>query len=98
MPSAAIAVLAAAHLFDYGSFLVMTSRHGLAAELNPIVVALAQTVGLPGLTVAKIGAVALCAAVVLLIAPKRRKLAVMVLTVGIVTGFVGGLSNVATAF
>ncbi len=96
MPLASIAVLAAAHLFDFGSFLVMTSRHGLAAEFNPVVVALAQSVGLPGLTVAKIGAVVLLASVVLIIAPKRRKLATSVLVIGIATGLLGGISNVAS--
>ncbi len=64
LPTAAIAALAAAHLFDFGSFLIMTSRHGLAAEFNPLVVGLAQSVGRPGLTLAKFGAVVLLGAVV----------------------------------
>ncbi len=96
LPTAAIAALAAAHLFDFGSFLIMTSRHGLAAEFNPLVVALAQSVGLPGLTLAKIGAVVLLGAVVVIIAPKRRKLATSVLVIGIATGLLGGISNVAS--
>ena len=36
----------------------MIERHGLDAELNPIVVALADNVGLIGLTLVKVGAVA----------------------------------------
>lgn len=65
MPLIAFAALAAAHLFDFVSFIVMTGRHGLAAELNPIVVALAEGYGLPGLTVAKIAAVLLLGSVFL---------------------------------
>ena len=44
----ALIVLVAAHAFDYFSFLVMTAKHGMAAELNPIVVTLAQRVRAAG--------------------------------------------------
>jgi hypothetical protein len=37
---AALVFLAVAQLFDYVSFMVMIEQHGLAAELNPIVVTL----------------------------------------------------------
>jgi hypothetical protein len=50
---------ASGHLFHFASFVVMTSRHGLAAELDPVVVALAEGFGLPGLTLAKVASVAL---------------------------------------
>jgi len=36
-----------------GTFLFMILRHGLSAEFNPVVVAVAQDYGLPGLTIAK---------------------------------------------
>ncbi|MEO7119400.1 MAG: hypothetical protein ABIZ34_10555 [Candidatus Limnocylindrales bacterium] len=93
---AALAALAVAHLFDFSSFLVMTSRHGLQAEFNPVVVALAQDFGLPGLTIAKIGSVVLLATVVFLLREKYRKVATMVLVIGIVAGLTGGISNVAS--
>jgi hypothetical protein len=92
----AIAVLAAAHLFDLVSFIVMTSRHGLSAEANPVVVKLAEQAGLPGLTLAKLFAVILGASVFMVLAPKRPKLASTVLIFGIAAGVVGGITNVAS--
>ncbi|MCY7419821.1 MAG: hypothetical protein LH650_15270 [Chloroflexi bacterium] len=96
MPLIALGILAVAQMFDYVSFMVMIERHGLAAELNPIVVALANNVGLLGLTLVKAGAVLFLAFAVLLLMPRRRHVAVGVLSVGIVLGVVGGVSNVMT--
>jgi hypothetical protein len=92
----AVAVLAAAHLFDLLSFLVMTGRHGIQAEANPVVQRLAVELGLPGLTFAKIVAVVLGASVFIVLGPKRPRLAMVVLFFGIAAGVVGGLSNVAS--
>ncbi len=92
----ALIVLVVAHAFDYVSFLVMTSKHGLVAELNPIVVALAQEFGLAGLTLAKLGSVAFLAGVVILAAPQRRKVAGALLVIGISAGMIGGISNIAS--
>jgi hypothetical protein len=92
----AIGFLALAQFFDYVSFLMMTARHGLAAELNPLVVLMAQNVGLPGLTVAKAAAVVMAAATILIVGRRHPRLAVGVLFVGSVAGLVGGISNVAT--
>jgi hypothetical protein len=96
LPVTAIGLLVAAHVFDYVTFLVMTGRHGLNAELNPIVVALADSVGLPGLTVAKVASVVLLASVVTVLMPHRRKWATMILAIGIAVGIVGGISNIAS--
>jgi hypothetical protein len=96
MTLVALGVLAVAQLFDYVSFMVMIERHGLAAELNPIVVALADNVGLLGLTLVKAGAVIFLAFAVLLLMPRRRNVATAVLSVGVVLGVVGGVSNVLT--
>ena len=97
MPQAiALTVLALAHLFDYTSFLLMVDRHGLAAEANPVVVLIAQAAGLPGLTLAKVVTVGLAALLMLLIAPRRKRLAIGLLVFGISAGLVGGLSNIAT--
>ncbi|HSH21486.1 MAG TPA: hypothetical protein VK992_02560 [Candidatus Caenarcaniphilales bacterium] len=92
----AIIVLALAHAFDYVSFILMTKRHGLEAELNPLVILLAQNVGLPGLTVAKVAAVVLAAVAILIIARRRPRVAMAVMVLGSVAGLVGGLSNVMT--
>jgi hypothetical protein len=92
----ALVILALAHLFDYASFLVMVDRHGLAAEANPIVVEIAQIAGLPGLTLAKVVTVTFAALLMILIAPRRRRVAMGLLLFGIAAGMVGGISNVAT--
>ena len=97
MPQAfSLAVLALAHLFDYTSFLVMIERHGMAAEANPVVIVLADQVGLVGLTIAKVVTVAFAALLMIVIAPRRRRLATGLLIFGISAGLVGGISNVAT--
>lgn len=92
----ALIFLALAHAFDYVTFLVMTSKHGLAAELNPVVVGLAEQFGLPGLTIAKLGSVAFLAGVVILAAPQRRKVAGALVVIGISVGVLGGVSNIAS--
>jgi hypothetical protein len=93
---AALAALALAHFFDWASFLVLMSRHGLAAEANPIVVRIAEQTGIPGLTLAKIATVAFAAILMAVIAPRRRRLAMSLLVFGIAAGLVGGISNVAS--
>jgi hypothetical protein len=96
MPLLALVALAAAHLFDYFSFLAMVGRHGLGAEANPVVIGLVDEWGLPGLTLAKILAVFLAALVAVGLFRRRPKLALMVMAFGVLAGVVGGLSNVAT--
>jgi len=92
----AIGVLAIAHFFDWATFLVLMSKHGLAAEANPIVIRIAQAAGIPGLTLAKIATVAFASALMLMIAPRRPKLAYALVIFGVAAGVVGGLSNVAS--
>jgi hypothetical protein len=98
MPVAALSVmLIAAHVFDFATFLFMTSRHGLAAELNPFVVFLAQDFGLPGVTLAKIGSVAFLAVMALVLRRVQHgRSAIVLLAVGVVAGLVGGFSNIAS--
>ena len=92
----ALIFLVAAHAFDYVTFLIMTSKHGMAAELNPVVVGLATQFGLPGLTVAKLGSVAFLAGVIILAAPQRRRVAGALAVIGITIGIFGGMSNNAS--
>lgn len=89
----AIGLLALAHVFDWVTFMVMVNRHTLAAEANPLVKHLAEQLGMPGLTFAKIVAVWLGAAVFAILIPKNRKLAMLVLVFGVGAGIVGGVSN-----
>jgi hypothetical protein len=90
----AIFILVIAHFFDWASFVVMISRHGLGAEGNPLVVHVATEWGLTGLTLTKIAAVALSCAVFAVLLPKNRKLAMLVLAFGVLAGTFGTLSNV----
>jgi hypothetical protein len=92
----ALGVLTLAHLFDWASFLVMIGRHGLGAEANPIVVTLFEEAGVPGVTLAKLATVAFAALLALLLAPKRRRMAMALLSFGMLAGFVGVISNIAT--
>ena len=69
------AARAGTQLFDYVSFMVMIERHGLAAELNPIVVTLHQNVGLVGLTVVKASAVVFLASTAVLLMTRRTNVA-----------------------
>jgi hypothetical protein len=93
---AALVLLAFAQLFDYVSFMVMIEEHGLAAELNPIVVTILQQVGMIGLTVVKASAVVFLASTATLLMTRRPNVAFGVLLVGIILGIVGGVSNVMT--
>ena len=92
----ALGVLTLAHFFDWASFLIMVGRHGLGAEANPIVVKLFEEAGVPGVTLAKLATVAFAALLVVLLAPKRRRMAMVLLSFGMIAGFVGGISNIAT--
>ena len=96
MPVAAFAVLVGAQFFDYASFVVMIARHGLEAELDPVVVTIAEASGLPGLTLLKVAAAVLVVAVVAVRARRSRRLGTAVLAVGVAAGLLGGISNVAT--
>jgi hypothetical protein len=91
-----LTILGLAHFFDWATFVIMMGRHGLAAEANPLVVRIAEMTGLPGLTLAKVATVTFAAVLMLLIAPKRPKVAFSLLVFGILAGMVGGISNVAS--
>jgi hypothetical protein len=92
---AVLAVLALAHFFDWASFLVMIARHGLGAEANPIVVTLIEETGVTGVTLAKVATVAFAGLAAVVIAPRRRRMAMALLAFGVAAGVVGALSNIA---
>jgi adenine deaminase len=96
MAAAGLALLIIAHLADYTTFLVMVHRHGTGAELNPIVTSLISEWGLSLLTVAKFSTVLLLASVVIIVGRTRPRMAAGVLTIGILVGGLGALSNLAT--
>ncbi len=95
-----LAALLAAQLFDFGTFTLMVSRHGIAAEMNPIVAQGFDAFGLPILVVVKLALVVLLGSIVVLLArdgPSRqsvRGLAASITILAVVGGLVGGISNV----
>ncbi len=96
MSFVAIGVLALAQAFDYLTFLLMTARHGLDAELNPFVVRIAMELGLTGLTLAKIVFVCFAALAAIVIARRQKRIGMAVLALGVVVGLIGGASNIMT--
>ena len=96
-----VASVVAAQLFDYGTFSMMVGRHGIGAELNPIVAQGFEAFGLPFLAVSKLVLMALVGSIVVVIAsrsadrPALPALATAVSVVAVVAGLVGGISNTA---
>ena len=96
MAAAAIGLLILAHVADYATFMVMVARHGLGAELNPLVVLILEDWGLALLTITKLLTVLLVASVFLVIGRERPRLAGGVLAFGVFVGAFGAFSNLVT--
>ena len=96
-----LAALFAAQFFDLGTFSLMVGRHGVAAEVNPIVAQGFADWGMVLVVVAKLALVLLVGSIVVLLAghPTRRvslSLAAVVTVTAVAAGFTGGVSNLAT--
>jgi hypothetical protein len=96
MPALGIGLLIAAHAADYATFIVMVARHGIGTEANPLVVTIAEDWGLTLLTLTKVATVLLVASTFLVVGRSRPRVAAAVLTIGVVVGGLGALSNIAT--
>jgi len=96
MAAAGLGLLILAHVADYTTFLIMVARHGLGAELNPIVATIYEDWGLALLTVAKFATVLLVASVFLIVARERPRVASGVLAFGVLVGAFGTYSNLLT--
>ena len=95
-----LAAMFAAQFFDLGTFSLMVDRHGVAAEVNPIVAQGFADWGMVLVIVAKLALVLLVGSIVVLLAghPTRRVslgLAAVVTVSAVVAGFTGGVSNLA---
>ena len=88
--------VAAAHLFDYVSFMLMVWRHGIVAEANPLVSRVAGELGIPGVTLAKAWVVVVTVAATVALRPKHPRIAASVLVLSVAAGLVGGYTNIAT--
>jgi hypothetical protein len=95
-----LAALLAAQLFDFGTFTLMVGRHGIAAEMNPLVAQGFDAYGLPILVGVKFALVILLGSIVVLLGrngPARRSipgLAASITILAVIGGLVGGISNV----
>ena len=95
-----IAALLAAQLFDFGTFTTMVARHGIAAELNPLVASGFEAYGLPLLAVTKAALILLVASILALLGrdwaatPTIQRVATVVALIAVASGMLGGISNV----
>ena len=96
----ALLTMAVAQFFDLGTFIAMLERIGPHAEANPIVLSVLDSLGMPGILLAKVALTVLVAAVsvVLLSRPEHRDrfLGALVLGWAILAGVIGGGSNALT--
>ena len=92
---AGVLTMSAAQLFDLATFMQMVHQLGPAAEVNPLVGAVYAAYGYPMVAVVKIVLLALVTAVatILIARTTRPRLAAGVVSLGILIGLVGGLSN-----
>jgi hypothetical protein len=91
-----IGLLILAHTADYVTFMAMVARHGIDAELNPLVATIAQEHGLLLLTLAKTSAVLLVASTFLVVVRTRPRVAGGMLIIGVLLGGVGAWSNIVS--
>ena len=95
-----LASLLAAQLFDFGTFTLMVDRHGIVAEMNPIVAQGFTSFGMPVLALSKIALVILLGSIVVVLARDRasrgpvRGLAASITILAVLGGLAGGISNV----
>jgi hypothetical protein len=97
-----LASLLAAQLFDFATFALMVGRHGVAAELNPVVAQGFIGFGLPFLAFTKLAVVVLVGSIVVVLgrdAAERSpsRLAAGLAVLGVVAGVAGGISNAIAA-
>jgi hypothetical protein len=95
-----LAALLAAQLFDFGTFTLMIGKHGIAAEVNPLVAQGYVTYGFPVLILVKLLLVVLLGSIVVLLArdvptrPAARGFAATITVLAVTAGLIGGISNV----
>lgn len=94
-----LATLFVAQLFDYGTFTMMVGRHGIVAEMNPVVAQGFLVFGLPFLAFAKAALVLLVGSIVVVIGRRTSDrgslpiLATAVTVLAVIAGLAGGISN-----
>jgi hypothetical protein len=94
----AVVVVTVAQLLDLGTFLRMVDLHGPAAEANPLVASMLIGHGLPFVAVAKLAALALAVAAIVVLAGRvdghrSPTLAAAIAVAAIGAGLLGGWTN-----
>jgi len=94
----AVLVVTLAQLLDLGTFAAMIDVHGVASEGNPLVAGLLLSHGLPFTAVAKLAALSLVVAVIVVLGDRRDrsahpKLARTIAGLAVLAGLIGGLTN-----
>ena len=94
----AVLVVTVAQLLDLGTFLRMVALHGAAAEANPLVASMLLGHGLPFVAVAKVAALSLAVAAMVVLSGRAhdrrsRGLAAAIAVAAIGAGLVGGWTN-----
>jgi hypothetical protein len=95
-----LATLFLAQAFDLATFSVMVSRHGLAAEANPIVSDVFDSYGMPAVVMLKLALVLLIGALVVAAAARGGRghwamIGGLPLAFAIAAGLIGGITNTA---
>jgi hypothetical protein len=92
---AAVLTMSAAQMLDLVTFMAMMREVGPAAEANPLVSVLFGAYGFPMVAIAKVTLLALVTGIAAILAnvPANPRLAGAVVTVAILVGVIGGLSN-----
>jgi hypothetical protein len=93
--------MAAAQFFDFATFAAMVERVGPHAELNPIVQSMMGSLGVTPVAITKALLVILVGSVAIILTnhggrTAHRWVARSVVTVAILAGLIGGLSNALT--
>jgi hypothetical protein len=96
----ALLVVTLAQILDLGTFVRMIDLRGSDAEANPVVAHLLAQMGLPFVAVAKIAALSVIVAVIVVLAgrddrPRHGLLVAAIVGAAVIAGLIGGLSNAA---
>jgi hypothetical protein len=96
--SLVVLTVTVAQLLDLGTFARMINLHGAAAEANPLVAGLLADHGLPFAAVAKLAALSVIVAVIVVLGervdrPGHPRIARTVAGLAVLGGLIGGLTN-----